>query len=342
MNDLSLAPSLSYASSSSGRPMLARVAESTYWMALYVERAEHIARIIHVNSNVLIDVGDVDPALEQNLWRGVLRALHLDKSPKANQILEDGRDVALNLGQFLTFDPDNSASLLSCLTRARENARSIRETISEEMWEALNTLYWGIRADDAARRFEEAPQDIFQQVMLGSFMFQGLTNQTMPHSQGWLFSQLAKHIERCDITCRIIETKFEILSAAKSELDEPMWNIHWMAVLRSCCSIEEFRRLHPGHIDPARVAGFLILAQHFPRSIAYSVRYAHEAATGIRNSVSPHAIGAAERILARLNAQLENADPNEFVAGSVNAYLRNIVAQIALASEAVHKAYFLH
>lgn len=326
----------------SPKPMLARVAESTYWMALYVERAEHIARMIHVNANVLIDVGDVDIDLERNLWRGVLRTLQLDRNAAANAILDEGKDVAIRLGRFLTFDADNPASLLNCLTRARENARSIRETISAEMWEALNTLYWSIRGEDAVKRFEESPRDVFQQVMLGSFLFQGLTNQTIPHSQGWLFSQLAKHMERCDMTCRIIETKFDILNAAESALDEPLWNIHWMAVLRSCCSIEEFRRSNPGHIDPERVASFLILAPRFPRSISYSVRHAHEAASGIRASVNPHVVGHAERILARLHSQLENADPSDFTAtGNVQHYLRNIVAQVQLAAEAVHKAYFL-
>lgn len=341
MTDLATSGLSTYGAATSGKPMLARVAESTYWMALYVERAEHIARMIHVNSNVLIDVGDIDPELEQNLWRGVLRSLHLEQSPTANAVLAEGHDIAPRLCHFLTFDPENPASLLNCLTRARENARSIRETISGEMWEALNTLYWSIRADDAVRRFEESPQDVFQQVMLGSFLFQGLTNQTIPHSQGWLFSQLAKHMERCDMTCRIIETKFDILNAAESYLDEPLWNIHWMAVLRSCCSIEEFRRTHPGHIDPERVAAFLILAHRFPRSIGYSVRHAHEAAAGIRASVNPHMVGAAERVLARLHAQLENADPHDFLAGNVQTYLRNIVAQIKLAADAVHKAYFL-
>src|SRR5690348_7845049 len=152
MPDLITAGLPSYGAATSTKPMLARVAESTYWMALYVERAEHIARMIHVNSNVLIDIGDVDPELENNLWLGILRTLHLEKSPKANAVLEEGRDVAQRLCHFLTFDVDNPASLLNCLTRARENARSIRETISGEMWEALNTLYWGIRADDAVRR----------------------------------------------------------------------------------------------------------------------------------------------------------------------------------------------
>ena len=329
--------------------MLSRVAELTYWMSLYVERAEHVARMILVNSNVLIDVGDIAPSLEQNLWRGLLRVLHVDKHPKAEEILATGQGLAHRLCHFLTFDVDNPNSLVSCLTRARENARSIRENISAEMWEQLNTLYWSITGSDAKTRFEESPQDIYQQIMTGSFLFQGLTDQTIPHGQSWLFSQLAKHLERCDLTCRIIETKFEILRAAEAELDEPLRNIHWMAVLRSCCSIEEFRRAYPGQMDPNQVVAFLILAHRFPRSISYSIRHAHEASTGIRATVNPQVAGQAERILARLRAQLENADPAEILTGNmsqlrtsnVQTYLRNVVGHVAVAGEAIQKAYFL-
>jgi uncharacterized alpha-E superfamily protein len=324
------------------KPMLSRVAESVYWMAIYVERAEHIARMINVNWNVLIDVGDVGESLEQNLWRGVLRVLHLDQSPEANAALESGTDnMARRLCRSLTFDAANPSSLISCVTKARENARSIREIISAEMWEALNVLYWAIKGDDAHARFEESPQDMFHQIMSGSFLFQGLTNQTIQHDQAWLFAQLGKHMERCDMTCRIIETKHDILRAAESELDEPTRNIHWMAVLRSCCSINEYRRAYPGHMEPARVASFLILAPHFPRSVAYSVRHAHDAASRIRSTVNPHTIEQAERILGRLNGQLTNADPSELTTGDLSVFLRNTVAQIRVANEAIYKAYFL-
>jgi len=143
------------------------------------------------------------------------------------------------------------------------------------------------------------------------------------------------------MTCRIIGSKYNILRAAESELDEPMRNVHWMAVLRTCCSIEEYRRTHPGQLDARRVAGFLILAKNFPRSVSYSVRHSAEAAAGIRESVSPHAIDTAERILARLNSQLENADAAEVLGGNIKDYLTNITFQTHQASDAIHKAYFL-
>src|SRR5438874_12274118 len=124
-----------------GKPMLARVAESMYWMNRYIERAEHLARLILVNSNVLIDIGDLAPRLEQQLWQGVLRVMHLDHSETADKLLADD-DVAARVSQYMTIDADNGP--LACLSTARYHAPRILEHISGEMGESHNTLYWSI------------------------------------------------------------------------------------------------------------------------------------------------------------------------------------------------------
>jgi len=328
------------------RPMLARVAESMFWMSRYIERAEHIARLLLVHTNVLMDMGELAPKLEQRLWLGVLRVLNLDKTPEAEAMFDDSipeSEIAQRVGRYMTFSADNPNCLLECLTKARENARSIRENISAEMWQELNTMYWTFRADETRTRFEEEPQEMYRQVMNGSFLFQGLTNQTLPHSQAWHFSQLAKHLERGDITCRILETKFEVLRAAEGALQTtPIRNIHWMAVLRSCCAIEAYRRVQPGDLDPLHVAAFLILENELPRSVCYSVRHSHEAVCGIRRGVGSPEVDEAERVLGRLRAELENADPGEIVYDGVQAYLQKVREKIAVAGMAVQRAYFLH
>ena len=316
------------------RPMLARDADSMYWMSRYVERAEHVARILLVSSNLLIDVGDLDEELQDRQWESILTILHLHDAPPGEGPLP------ARIPRFMTFDADNPSSLYTCIARARENARGIRETISSEMWENLNTLYWSVRGDDAQTRFDESPDDFYKQVMTSTMLFQGLTDQTMAHDQRWLFAQLAKYLERIDVTSRLIQTKYDILRGA--ELETPIRNIHWMAVLRSCCSIEAYRRQHLGDMDPLRVAGFLILEPEFPRSIRFAVTQAHEAIGRIRGEVNPRAIDAAERVLGRLRAQLEYAEIGEILADGLPAYLEKIQNDAVEAALAVQKAYFLH
>src|SRR5689334_16434857 len=144
------------------RPMLARDADSVYWMSRYVERAEHIARILLVNSSLLTDVGDLAPELQQRMWEGILQILHLRATPPAAAA---DPPLANRVASYMMFSSENPSSLWNCLTRARENARAIRESISAEMWESLNTLYWTICGEGASTRYEESPDEFYRQVM---------------------------------------------------------------------------------------------------------------------------------------------------------------------------------
>lgn len=320
------------------RPMMARDADSMFWMSRYVERAEHVARLLLVNSNQLIDVGDLAPKLLQQQWQSVLAIMRTD--PPAGP--EGGKDIGARIAQHMTFNADNFNSLLSCISKARENARGIRENISAEMWEALNTLYWSLRSDDALARFEESSDDFFRQVMNASMLFQGLTDQTLAHDQRWLFTQAAKHLERIDVTCRVIEMKYTILQSIGGQMETALRNIQWMAVLRSCCSIEAYRRHHLGEMDPLKVASFLILESNFPRSIRYAVTEAHKAVAAIRDETGSLNVDPAERILGRLKAQLDYAEPAEIITEGIPTYVQKIQAQVADAGVAVQKRYFLY
>ena len=337
MSQISLPSVPKFPQHQASRPLLARDADSVYWMSRYVERAEHVARLLLVNSNLLVDVGDLDPDLQDRQWQSVLTIMRSPQQEGANGSAAGGK-----IPLYMTFDPSNPSSLLTCVTRARENARAIRENISAEMWESINMLYWSIRGDDARARFDESPDDFYRQIMNGSMLFQGLTDQTLDHDQRWLFTQLGKYLERIDVTCGIIETRYGILKSAERRLEGALRNIHWMAVLRCCCSLEAYRRHYLGDMDPLRVASFLILERNYPRSIRYSVAMAHEAIASIRAEVSPLAIDPAERILGRLDAQLEYAEMSEVLTDGLPAYLQRIRAQISETALAVQKAYFLH
>ena len=324
-------------------PMLARVADAMYWMSRYVERAEHVSRILVETGSILTDMGDLAPALRREYWRDALRVLGLDAGEEADALLE-GTDekVAHQICDFMTFQPENSSSLLSCLTMARENARSVRENISGEMWENLNMLYWSLQGDDARARFEDSPQELYRHVLLGTMLLQGLTDQTLAHGQGWLFTQIGKSLERLDLVCRTIAARSTLLQRAEMGIEADGRNIHWMSLLRNCGSLEAYRRIHVGDMDPLSVVAFLVLERRFPQSIRYCVHHAHDAAMRVRAEIDPHTVDQAVRILGRLNTQLEYADVTEIERVGLLAYLGQIRSTAADAAEALRKAYFLH
>jgi uncharacterized alpha-E superfamily protein len=320
----------------SARPVLARDADATYWMSRYVERAEHVARLLMVNGDASLDVADLGSDILESHWKSVLKIMAVD-GPAASEM-----PLPESIIQYMAFDYENPNSLIRCLTRARENARGIREVISTEMWEQLNMLYWSIRGDEAAAIFRESPEQLYQQIITGSMLFQGLTDQTLVHGQRWFFAQLGKYFERIIFTTRILKNKFEMLRDGEYANDAPLANIQWLAALRTCGSEESYRRTYLGDLDAINIAQFLILEQRFPRSIRYCVRQAHRSIAAIRAAVRSHTVDPTERILGRLDAQLEYASPADLMNSDLPKYLTGIFDNIAAAAIAVQRSFFLH
>ena len=177
--------------------MLSRVAESLFWMSRYLERAEDVARIIAVNFQASLDAPDVSQALA---WEPVI-AITGDRQIYAAAF--DTFDEA-SVTAFLTRHPENRNAILSCVGRARENARAVREQISREMWEEINRLYHVVHGADVDSIVRN-PYDFFSQIRNGSHLFQGVTDATMAHSEGWEFIQAGKYLERADKTARILD-----------------------------------------------------------------------------------------------------------------------------------------
>lgn len=318
----------------SQRPLLSRVADSLYWMSRYVERAEHIARVMHITMNLLMDVGDLEPALQERQWRSLMA---LGGIPPA----ADHARARERVSRHLTFDEFNPSSILSCLSKARENARAVRSEISAEMWETINEMYWMVRSDETRQRYEDQPEGFFDAVLNGTMLFHGLTDQTLAHGQRYMFIRLATAIERADMTCRIIEGRLAAVGELDQTLETPIRTIQWMSTVRMCCSIEAYRRRHAGDFDPNKVVQFVLFTPDFPRSVRWSVEQALRAITGIRRLTTPDTLDPAERILGRLAARIAFVDEDEVNEDNVSEFLEEVRTQLAAADIAVQQTYFL-
>jgi uncharacterized alpha-E superfamily protein len=318
----------------SQRPLLSRVADSLYWMARYVERTEHVARALRITTNLLMDVGDLPDELHDRQWLSLLTLT-------GGMPVEDGSGVRERVVRFLALDAANPGSLVSCVSKARENARAVRSEISAEMWETINQQYWSIRTDETRTRLEENPEEFYAGLLNFSMLFQGQSDQTLPHSQRWHFVQLAKSLERVDMTCRVVLARLDAFGEVEASLESPLRTIQWMSTIRMCCGIEAYRRRHMADFDALKVAGFIVLERSFPRSIRYSVDTALDAITQIRKLTSPDSVDPAERVLGRLAANLEYAYLGEIAEDGVREYLLAVQQEIAEASVLVQQTYFL-
>jgi uncharacterized alpha-E superfamily protein len=311
--------------------MLSRVADSIYWMSCYIERAENIARVIDVNLRLVLDL----PVVSKQQWEPLVtitgdRELFISKYGTSN------RETVI---QFLAFDSDYPNSILSCLRSARQNAQSIREIISTEMWESINDFYLFVSSAGARQMALEHPHAFFTEVKLSSQKFIGIREGTFSHGEGWHFLRLGCLIERAEKTTRILDVKYFILLPSAEYLGTTFDNIQWSAVLKSASALEMYRKQYH-RILPKRVCNFLLFDRYFPRAIHYCVIRSEEALHKITGSQPGTYSNQAERRLGRLRAELDYSDIDEVFDNGLHQYLDSLQCKLNEADDAIFETFF--
>ena len=313
--------------------MLSRVADSIYWLSRYIERAENVARCVEVNVHLTLDLPMVATA-EQ--WEALVTTSG-DRAQFGERYAASSRT---NVIQFLAFDVDNPNSILSCLTAARENARMIREVITSQMWEQLNTFYLLVR--DAARdsRVLESPQEFLTQVRMASHLFTGVTDATMSHGEAWRFCRLGRKLERADRTTRILDVKYFLLLPEVSDVGTPVDDVQWAAVLRSASALEMYRKRH-GRVAPESIVDFLLLDREFPRAVHYCLIAADESLHAISGTPIGTFSNAAEQRLGQLRSEIAFTDVSGIIAGGLHEFLDGLQIRLNRVADAIHETFFV-
>ena len=174
--------------------MLSRVADNLYWMSRYLERAEHAARLLDVNLNLMLDES---ASSADRRWRRVLAALG---NPPNLSWSGDAYQVA----QIPYLRPGNRSSITACVAMPRENARQVREEISSDQWQRLNRLFHQVTRHKPNETDDVLPSDFLLAVIEGVHLFQGVTDSTMSHGEGWHFIQVGRYMERACATVTLL------------------------------------------------------------------------------------------------------------------------------------------
>jgi uncharacterized alpha-E superfamily protein len=299
--------------------MLSRVADSLYWMSRYFERADHCARVLEANYNLMLNPSKTST---EERWQRIMASLGIAATA-------EGVDPQTAMIQ-LTTDPGHASSIVSCIAGCRENAGQVREQISSEMWERLNRLYHHVtQANRPEGDFD--PLRLVAAVREGSYEFQGATAATMSHGEGWHFIQLGKYMERSCALPVLLDAYFSTASQA-DDLD-------WVGLLASCTAFESYCKVYTADLKPECMAEFLLLNPEFPYSVRYAVDRMSAAIASISNSSLKHATGPLERIAGRLRASVAYAQITDIMAGGLHRYLDNVVEQCKSLHAAVHSVY---
>ena len=310
--------------------LLSRVADSVYWMARYIERAENVSRFIGVNLHLQLDL----PLQPAHQWQPLI-----DASGDAAAFAERyGAASQLSVIKFLTLDGENPNSICSCLRAARENARCIRETISSGMWEQVNSVYLQIQAQRAMPTLERLPE-LLRDIRYSCLLFQGLTDATMSHNEAWHFLSLGRLMERADKTSRILDVKYFILLPSVTAVGTPYDDLHWAAVLRSVSGFEMYRQRY-GRITPRDIVDFLVMDREFPRAIHCCVNAADQCLHAITDSPPGSFHYSSERWMGLLRAELDFTSVDQIIHEGLHEYLDRTQVKLNTIGDSLQQDFF--
>ncbi|MCW8882255.1 MAG: alpha-E domain-containing protein [Sedimenticola sp.] len=242
--------------------MLSRVAENIYWMARYIERAENTARLVMVNTNLLLDL----PKGLQPGWQPIIEILGTEAIFLQSNAEFNERAVL----KFLIADPQSPSSILYSLQLARENARTIRDIIPREGWEQVNDLYLMAKSKAASGYTKKGRYDYLKNIVLGAQTITGLLAGTMLHDIGYDFLRMGRNLERAEMTTRIIDVRSANLLEEHEGLT-PYENIQWMSVLKSLTAYQMYRRTIQVRVRRKDVLKFLLKDKQFPRAFFHNL-----------------------------------------------------------------------
>src|SRR5271170_912508 len=308
--------------------MLSRVADGLHWMSRYLERAAQTARLVDVESQLWL-VQTPEAAAER--WRFLFEALRIPPPP--------GVVDPTRLLNSLVFSRTNASSVVSCISTARENLRHVREQCSSEMWEQLNRLYLEVMENQPEDSWILKSHSFFRAVQEGAHLFQGITDSTMSHGEGWQYIQIGRYVERAETMASLTGTHFKHMAQAPDEAVESAEYLAWVGLLRGCGAFEAYCKAYTAEIVPLRAAEFLLLNSDFPHSVRFAVDRVN-AALHVLGDITERKAKLPVRIAGRLRAQLSFSQIDEILASGAHAYLENVRTECGAIHSAIHQIYF--
>ncbi|HLV86030.1 MAG TPA: alpha-E domain-containing protein [Candidatus Sulfotelmatobacter sp.] len=309
--------------------MLSRVADSLYWMSRYLERAEHTARLIDVDLQLRLEQA---PEVGAGHWSRLIEALEAPLPPS-------GTVDAASITQILTLDRSNGSSILSCVAAARENLRQVREQCSSEMWEQLNRLYLQVNSTTAGEAWLLNSHVFFRAVQEGAHLFQGVTDSTMLHGEGWRYIQLGRFVERTDLLARLVRTHFASRARTSDAAIESEEYLEWVGLLKSCSAFEAYCKTYTAELRPVRIAEFVLLNPEFPHSVRFSVDRIDAALQSI-GELTERRAEQPIRLAGRLQATLSFSQIDEIMGSGASGYVDGVRWQCAQVHNAIQQVYF--
>lgn len=315
--------------------MLSRVANTLYWMVRYVERADNLARLIDVNQQLLLDFESLDSQRLSGFWKPIILSTG-DEETFASLYDDAGSDEVV---RYLTDDPRNPNSITSCIALARENARTVRDQLSDELWEELNALYLFTRSEEAARLSKADPPRFYENIRRSAMTFHGTAASTTLRNEAWEFMEIGRFLERADKTTRFLDI-YNYLPVSQEDAADSAKILHWTAILRSCGAMSTMRS-QKCPVNARNVVDLLLFSRDFPRSVRYCLERVDHSLHNISGAPRGAFTNTCERESGKLLSDLNFGSAAEVFDQGLHEYLDQLQARFNKIGAELFETYVL-
>jgi uncharacterized alpha-E superfamily protein len=319
--------------------MLSRVANNLYWMSRYIERTENTARLVDASQQLLLDSRRDDDADPARHWRPVLDCTG---DEGLFESIHSSFDTA-SVTDYLVFDQKNPNAILSSVIQARENARTVRDQLTSELWESINRLYLFATSREAPELLRSSPADFFQEIKTIALLIQSLTDATVVRNEGWNFIQAGRYLERADQTSRLLDVRHASAAVTAGAGDDEGLSqedlLGWSAVLRSCSAWDAYKAQNGSEVHPEHVVSLLILDADFPRSMRFCVQHLNTALRRMSGVPDGRFSNEAEKLCGRLLAELQFCAGSDLYSKGLHESIDELQAKLGEIGHALFQTY---
>ncbi|MDX2192065.1 MAG: alpha-E domain-containing protein [Gemmatimonadales bacterium] len=315
--------------------MIARVAEHCFWLFRYLERAEDTARLLQVNRAFELDI-DLPPS---EAWKPVLHAAG-ELPAFTRRFGAAAREDPQAVQQYLAWDESCGASIHASLHLARENARTIRDAISLEMWRSMNTFWLWFTGREGRALYTRDRHAFYERVKEGCQLFHGQTLTTMLHEEPFAFMRMGGLLERAVQTLRMVDASVSRQLPRDRAGASPHEGSLWLAALRSCSASEAFAKRNTGPLAAGPAAVFLLHDDAFPRSVTHCLDRAARFLDFVTPADGPPVGRNAHAALRQARAELASLQLEWVTPRALGPELRRLVDGVHTACDRIRDDFF--
>jgi uncharacterized alpha-E superfamily protein len=310
--------------------MLSRVADSLYWMSRYMERTDSIMRVLKTN------YGSSQDSSDEFSWGAVLRIFTYLREDEIKEIEFESRAVL----QYMVTSKENINSVFNMVVRSRENARSVQDHITIELWQALNEFYHVVKSDSIERllRYDD-PVTTLDGLIRHSMVYYGISESTMFRGEGFSFMNMGRYLERSIQSIELLDVKFKGLSY---DLTQTADITYWKHLLLSISGYNLYLKTYRSAFDARNIIEQVIFNTNFPRSVLYSLNQLQRYFDRLNHDVNTEGHKQINFLIGKLRSKIQYSNLEHVSEVGLHSYLEGVNEDLQRIGNALNRYYFAY